>query len=100
MRATYTKLKSGAWGIRAESEAIRNGDQIIVTKKDGSTKIEIVEAVVWRGNGVSVCAIGAMASSGYSYRASNAAPRGRVCPECGSRECSKAWNPRDLCDED
>lgn len=30
----------------------------------------------------------------------NIAPGGRRCPQCGSRECAKAWSPRDLCDED
>ena len=28
------------------------------------------------------------------------APSGRRCDICGSRECARAWNPRDLCDED
>ena len=38
--------------------------------------------------------------SGASYRAGVTAPHGRKCPMCGSRECSKAWDPRDLCDDD
>ena len=28
------------------------------------------------------------------------APGRRTCSRCGSRSCSKAWNSRDLCDED
>lgn len=35
-----------------------------------------------------------------SGRSGNFAPGRRKCPECGSRECSKAWNSHDLCDED
>jgi hypothetical protein len=30
----------------------------------------------------------------------NFAPGGATCPMCGSRECARAWDPRDLCDED
>lgn len=30
----------------------------------------------------------------------NKAPNGRECPMCGSRSCARAWNSRDLCDED
>jgi hypothetical protein len=30
----------------------------------------------------------------------NNAPGGRKCSYCGSRECARAWNPHDLCDED
>ncbi len=28
------------------------------------------------------------------------APGGRRCPMCGSRDCPRAWNNNDLCDED
>lgn len=38
--------------------------------------------------------------NGESYRAGVTAPRGRRCPMCGSRECARAWDQRDLCDED
>jgi RNA polymerase subunit RPABC4/transcription elongation factor Spt4 len=38
--------------------------------------------------------------TGASYRAGVTAPGRRRCPNCGSRECSRAWDPRDLCDED
>lgn len=56
MRATYTKLKSGEWGIRVEGK-VSEGDVITVTKKDGATKSETVEKVVWTGNGITLCAI-------------------------------------------
>lgn len=57
MQATYTKLKSGAWGVRVNSESVRKGQSITVAKKDGSTKTETIAAVVWHGNGISLCAI-------------------------------------------
>jgi hypothetical protein len=37
---------------------------------------------------------------GSSYRAGVTAPHGQRCPECGSRECAKAWDHNDLCDHD
>ena len=94
MRATYTKLKSGAWGVRVTG-SVAKGDRVTVTKKDGSTKIEIVEAVVWSGNGVSVCAIGAMASSGYSYRASNGLGSLTISTNLNR---GAAWMAQDLAD--
>jgi len=39
-------------------------------------------------------------STGASYRAGVTAPAGRCCPECGERDCAKAWDIHDLCDED
>jgi hypothetical protein len=54
--ATYTKLQSGNWGVRVRGE-IEAGDRITVTKKDGTTKVETIERVLWTGNGVSLCAI-------------------------------------------
>jgi hypothetical protein len=40
------------------------------------------------------------ASPSSSGRGERSAPEGRRCDYCGSRSCSRAWNPRDLCDED
>ena len=56
MKATYTKLRNGNWGIRVEGSA-RKGDTITVSKKSGETKTEEVSAVVWSGNGITLCAI-------------------------------------------
>lgn len=106
MSITYTKLKSGAWGARS-TEEIKAGQAITVTKKSGESKQETVEKVVWSGNGVWLAALrssqaapstGRGRSSGYAR--GTRAPGGRRCPNCGSSECAKAWNSRDLCDED
>lgn len=56
MSITYTKLKSGAWGIRS-TEEINAGQMITVAKKSGESKQEIVEKVVWSGNGVWLAAL-------------------------------------------
>lgn len=107
--ATYTKLRSGEWGIRT-TYPINGVRQVQVTKKSGETKNEIAGREIWHGNGIYLYTIersgkrrdsyGNSVSSGASYRAGVTAPHGRVCPRCGSRECAKAWNPHDLCDED
>ena len=61
--ATYTKLRSGDWGIRVQG-TVEAGAMIVVTKKSGEAKSETVAKVVWSGNGITLCAIGARSSSG------------------------------------
>ena len=65
--ATYTKLRSGEWGVRVQGTATV-GQTITVQKKSGETKSETVAAVVWSGNGITLCALGRSA----------AAPKGKV----------------------
>lgn len=57
MTASYTKLKSGEWGIRVEGGTPKSGERITVVKKSGETKTETIAKVVWSGNGVVLCAI-------------------------------------------
>jgi hypothetical protein len=88
MSATYTKLRSGEWGVRVEGAA-RAGQTITVRKKDGSTKTETIEKVVWTGNGVSLCAVKSNKSGGgYAPQAGKPASR-RDCDDfCqGCRLC-------------
>lgn len=71
---SYTKLKSGEWGIRAQGLMVKAGDSVTVTKKDGSVKTEHVARIVWSGNGVSLCAIGHgqhSTTAGRGYRRSD-----------------------------
>ena len=50
--ATFTKLRNtGTWGIRSTVK-IASGDEVRVTKKDGSTPRLKVDQIVWEGNGV------------------------------------------------
>lgn len=60
--ATYTKLKSGEWGIRIQGAATKGG-QVTVTKKSGETKVETVDRVLWSGSGITLCTIGHSAHS-------------------------------------
>lgn len=55
MAATYTKLRDESWGVRVVGPA--QPGPIEVTKKSGETKTETIVAVVWSGNGVSLCQI-------------------------------------------
>jgi hypothetical protein len=104
--ATYTKLKSGAWGLRiVGSFRVQAGDRVTVSKKDGSKKEEAVGAVLWSGDGVVLCSIESTGSvrreflaaaypSTHGPGARPAAPaarpavrkyrRGQDCPCCGS----------------
>lgn len=84
MKASYTKLKSGAWGVRVEG-TVSDGQSITVTKKDGSSKSETIEKVLWTGNGVSLCAI--KQTNGGS--ANHSGHRLGVCVNCGA-----SCNPR------
>ena len=54
--ASYTKLRSGNWGIRINGAA-QAGDRVTVTTKAGATKSETIARVIWAGNGVAICAI-------------------------------------------
>jgi hypothetical protein len=82
--ATYTKLRSGDWGIRVAG-TVSTGEKITVRKRDGSTKEERIAKVVWSGNGVSLCTIGAarQSSGRYGRYSSYGRRGGKRCPECG-----------------
>lgn len=80
MTATYTKLKSGDWGVRATSP-VKAGDRVSVTTKAGARKSEEVARVIWRGDGVWLCAIAPRQQSSSSpyertYATREAAERG------------------------
>ena len=56
-QATYTKLRSGEWGVRVTGERVTRGSMVTVTKKDGELREEHIERVLWSGEGVMLCAI-------------------------------------------
>jgi len=88
---TYTKLKNGSWGLRVQGAAAK-GDKVTVTKKDGSTKVETISAVLWSGEGVTLCAIAPSAPSSVAGAVRSAFKKpntgrlrpGMDCPCCGS----------------
>lgn len=86
--ATFTKLRTGNWGIRC-TKAVAEGDRVQVAKRDGSVKVETVAKVVWTdGSSVWLCAIGAPEAKSSSQ------PRARRFVPCGYPGCSAAF-----CDE-
>lgn len=111
MLAKPKKLRDGTWGAVVESTNVREGVVLTVQTRAGKTWQAEVTRVVWSGNGASICktvrsgggsrdSYGNRIGDGSSYQAGVTAPGGRRCPECGGRECSKAWDRHDLCDED
>ena len=75
-RATYTKLSDGSGGIRVRGGAPSAGSQIRVTKKAGTVKVETVDRVVWRGDGITLCSIRRSGRSGSGAVGSDR------CAEC------------------
>ena len=113
--ASWTKLRSGEWGVRGKGQAPAKGTSLDVQSQAGVVKHVTVACVVWSGDGAWIAAIvaepratdsgrrdsyGNRIGDGSSYQAGVTAPHGKCCPQCGSRECSKAWDPRTLCDDD
>lgn len=55
-RATFTKLNSGQWGLRIIG-ASKRGDDVEVTKHDGSVAMAVVERVLWSDTKTTVATI-------------------------------------------
>lgn len=80
MSATYTKLRDGSWGIRVTGQTVQPHDFVAVKTKAGAVKTECVKKVLWQGDGVTLCAIGARRSAAApTYRCK----RRYGCDECG-----------------
>lgn len=91
--ASYTKLKTGAWGIRCNAGA-QVGATVDVTTKAGAVKREVIAAVLWRdaAKDLSICAIGGKEKSGYGGSGYRRASGDGECNECG--EWIKSANQR------
>lgn len=46
LRATWTRLRVGGWGLRIDGAA-RTGDTVIAARRDGSTEPHVVGRIVW-----------------------------------------------------
>ncbi len=72
MAISYTKLKSGDWGVRSD-QALKEGEVISVTTKAGKTNTETVKKVIWTDGKAWLAAIEAKRQRPYE------------CEECGDR---------------
>ena len=54
--ASYTKLRSGEWGVRVHGE-VKPGDRLVVTTNSLKARTEEIDKVIWRGDDVAVCSL-------------------------------------------
>ena len=93
MIGTYTKLRSGEWGVRLAGELrVASGDVLTVQKKSGELKTEIAKTVVYVGQGVTLVAIQGQSNQGshvHKPRTKWGCGGGQCyCPQCSrGSEC-------------
>lgn len=98
--ATYTKMKSGEWGLRIQAKTrlhFSEGSVALVTKKDGSTKEELIGRVVWKDEEKMVYL--ATIKPASSTRTKARGERG-YCAECGeriTRNPQRCWETGGTC---
>lgn len=80
MKVSYTKLKSGNWGLRSDKE-LTVGSAVAVTKKGGGEKQETVGTKVWTDH--KTAWLYAIESSGTSRSSSRGRGERTGC-SCGS----------------
>ena len=72
--ASYTKLKSGGWGVKISySTDLEPGDSVEVRKKSGEHKTEVIEKRIWHDEDVAI----------YTIRRGPESANGGLCAECG-----------------
>lgn len=104
MSATYSQLRDKTWGIRVIGP-LPSGT-VTVTKKDGTTKTETIDKVLWSAEDgqTHLCSIvrtaqPARSGRGGGYRRGDGGPRGnKACYMCGSYYCDGARGG--LCEDD
>lgn len=53
---TFKRLRTGAWGITGPSALVVEGQQVNVSKRDGSVTLVTVGRVLWNGDGKAIAA--------------------------------------------
>lgn len=93
MHATPTKLRSGAWGAKVSSPNAKRGDLVLITTKSGKSWEARITHVIWRGNGVAICA-----TESSEPLAPRGARRSRgVCRHCGCDDPTCGGSGRGVC---
>lgn len=81
---TYTKLRNGSWGIRAEGR-LQPGGTVTVTTKAGVSKTETVGKVIWTDGKITLASV--RQSGSTAPRSGNGKSRGTWTGcSCGSVE--------------
>ena len=99
MQATFTKLKSGDWGIRTQGFVPAKGDSVDVKKKSGATQRVIVTKVVWHDDDVAICAIKHVGRERKPAKKRVIVPASEIEPEAIAL-LEKAGVPRDDISQD
>ena len=89
---TWTKLKSGEWGLRA-TEALVEGAVVVVTRANGSRSNAEVGRLVWAGNGVFLYT---QAKAGVAVPV---APKPVLPPAKAAAELVTDWDVDDMFDD-
>src|SRR5512142_1366910 len=79
MAISYTKLKSGNWGIRSD-KILKEGEVVSVTTKAGKTNTETVKKVIWTDGKAWLAAI-----EEKRQPAQRGGNKPYECEECGDR---------------
>ena len=79
---SYTKLRSGGWGVRGPASDVRESAIVTVTKRDGTSKQETVSRVLWSGDGIAIASIRTSASGSYGGPGSGAGYNRYECEDC------------------
>jgi len=79
---TYSRLRSGEWGVRGPASHLAAGSRVTVGRKDGSTSEVVIGRILWTGDGVALATIESSSSSSRS-----------------SSRSSRSGGIRDACEE-
>lgn len=77
--ATWTKLKSGSWGIKGPATEVVEGAHVQVRKQSGEIQTVTVAKVIWTGNDTAIAAIVSEKREGGKNGGAT------QCADCGKR---------------
>jgi hypothetical protein len=89
--ATFTKLKSGDWGLRIQGD-VKSGDRVLAKRQSGQAQVLTVGEIVWRGQDhgsfITVSTIGRARTASETCGCGGTGVRADGQPCCGG--CQKA----------
>lgn len=97
---TWTKLKTGAWGLRGASSILKDGASVVVSKKSGELQNVTVGKVIWSGNGVALATVASSGSTSTSSRRTSAVRKSSYTGVRGCSACSSLGRMCSMCEHD